>query len=121
MQSSVREVRCVFLIAFVLAFDTDGGSKLQRAAAVQKEEKRGLQWGDRGGREAWENPQMYCGESAVCSAIIEQSLYALCTWKTSVPCIMTCTISCFNHNGSALDLHIVTGRNITQLQCQNLT
>lgn len=59
------EVCCV-LIAFVLAFDTDGESKLQRAAAVQKEKKRGLQWGGRGGREAWENPQMYCGESAMC-------------------------------------------------------
>lgn len=54
----------VSLIPFVLAFDPDGGPKLQRAAAVQKEEKRGLQSGDRGGREARENPQMYCGESA---------------------------------------------------------
>lgn len=60
----VCEVFCV-LIACVLAFDTDGGPKLQWAAAIQKEEKRWLKWGDRGGREAWENPQMYCGESVV--------------------------------------------------------
>ncbi len=63
VEDGVSDVCCV-LIALVLAFDTDGGSKLQRAAAVQKEEKRRLQWGDRGGGEAWENPQMYCGESA---------------------------------------------------------
>ncbi len=75
IQSSVwrsRELRRV-LIAFVLPLDTDGGPKLQRAAAVPKEEKRGLQWGDRGGREARENPQMYCGESAVCFGVFVQT------------------------------------------------
>ena len=56
-----------YAVLIVLAFDTDGGPKLQRAAAVQKEEERGLQPGGRGGREARENPQMYCGESAVSS------------------------------------------------------
>ena len=57
-------VLCNVLIAFVMSFDSDGGPELQRAAAVQKKEKRGLQRGDRGGREAWENPQMHRGESA---------------------------------------------------------
>lgn len=47
-----------------MTFNPDGGTKLQRAAAIQKKEKRGLQWGDRGGREAWENPQVHRGESA---------------------------------------------------------
>lgn len=59
----VKYVMCFNCVA--LTFDTDGGPKLQWAAAVQKEEKRWLKWGDRGGREAWENSQMYCGESAV--------------------------------------------------------
>ena len=53
------------LIVFVLAIDPDGGPKLKRAAADQEEKKRGLQWGDRWGREACENPQVYCGEPAV--------------------------------------------------------
>lgn len=61
-----RMVYMVYVLIVVLAFDTDGGSKLQWAAVVQKEEKRRFQWGDRGGREAWEVPQMYCGEPAVC-------------------------------------------------------
>ena len=46
-----------------MTFDPDGGAKHQRAVAVQKKEKRRLQWRDRGGREAWENPQVHCGES----------------------------------------------------------
>lgn len=80
---SVCEFCCV-LIAFVLTFDTDGGPELQRTAAVQKEEKRRLQWGDRGGREAWENPQMYCGESA---AFVQCFLNTLCTARM---CMHTC-------------------------------
>lgn len=57
---------CSASFAFVLLFDTDGGSKLQRTTAVEKEKKRGLQWRDWRGGEAGENSQVYCGESAVC-------------------------------------------------------
>lgn len=49
------------LIVFVLVTDRDGVQKLQWAAAIQKEKKRGPQLGQRGGREAGENPQMHCG------------------------------------------------------------
>lgn len=56
---------CGALIVFSLASDADAGSQLQRAAAVQKTKERWFQWRDGGGREEWENPQMYRGESAV--------------------------------------------------------
>ena len=57
--------RCDFLFFFFFVSDADAGSELQWAAVVQEEKERWLQWGDGGGREDWENPQMYRGESAV--------------------------------------------------------
>lgn len=64
-----------FFFFFPFASDADAGSELQRAAVVQKEKKRWLQWGDGGGREDWENPQMYRGESAVTEQQIRYALY----------------------------------------------
>lgn len=73
--SGVESMWFSFFFFFPFASDADAGSELQRAAVVQKEKKRWLQWGDGGGREDWENPQMYRGESAVTEQQIRYALY----------------------------------------------
>lgn len=73
MQGTPRSDFLFFFFSF--ASDADAGPELQRAAVVQKEKKRWLQWGNGGGKEDWENPQMYCGESAVREQQICYALY----------------------------------------------
>lgn len=57
-------VRALYLNC--VCFGADGEAELQRGAADQKAETRRLQRGDGRGGPLGENPQMYCGESAVC-------------------------------------------------------
>lgn len=61
---------CGAVILFSFTSDADAGSELQRAAVVQKEEEGWFQWGEGGGGENRENPQMYRGESAVVEHLV---------------------------------------------------